>query len=192
MSSTDSEHDCALKKCVGKGLNGLKLQCNRCDRSYFVECLIKEDEIFELLRQTHILNLKDDELVSNTSNENLQKFNTVIGKNTLIEFACKICKKECKTKDKFKKMENEIKIKSDKMKMLELKLKEMNEKEQEWIKLNSKLSGDLKESRKIIQEMTDEREEPNEWMENDEENNLKPGFRIQDFYLRSDKFLFCT
>lgn len=169
MAGKDNLHDCKVEKCEGRGLNGMKLQCNRCKREFFIECLITDDGIFQLLELTNLLKRGTDKLVANMNDENIMKFKMILGKNTLIEFACKICKTECSTYEKFKKMENEIKIKKDKIKALEQKVKSVCDQEEQLESMNKQLEEELKECRRIIQEMTDDKDTPHDWNENNKE-----------------------
>lgn len=86
----EDEHDCVTNKCKGEKTNGMNVICSECKKKWFIECLTKEDDIFELMLATKILKEnKDAKHEYNVSSQTMKTFYRVIGTNTSINFKCK-------------------------------------------------------------------------------------------------------
>lgn len=158
----DDIYKCKNENCEGDGkrMGELFLECYRCEKKHYLQCIIfDEEDVLGMV--TAIKLIKRDERTkafeTNITSETIENFNTIIGDNTSFKYICKKClKTEGKTiemletiktlKKKLNKMENELKTVKDKLE---------NEKQN-----NMELNENLKTKVKLIEEMTDRMDEP--------------------------------
>lgn len=111
MPKISADHSCTKTKCKGQTLGELFVDCNRCGRRWFMECLQEEDEIYELLKAIGLIRLELNErseakTITSVTEDKKNIFNTIIGKDSPIEYVCLQCKKrEGSTRTKIKKLE---------------------------------------------------------------------------------------
>lgn len=132
MPKIKDTHDCEKMGCKGEKLKGIKIECNRCDKIWYLECWVDEDDVYELLKCIGMIKLtseNDDINIKTSVNEQKKEIlNTIIGPDTSIEYVCITCKKDGKTKNKIRLMNKEIeqlnkKLETESEKYIDLKRK---------------------------------------------------------------------
>lgn len=174
MPKVDENHDCAKIGCKGGNFKGMKVECNQCDKIWFLQCLIDEDDMYELMKCVGMVKLaqENDDINKKTSvnDQKRESFNAIIGENTSIEYACMTCKRKGSTKNKIKSMEKEIERLNEKLNMESDKYKDLN-------KQYEKQSKTIHENEKVIQTLTKANEKLNEQNKNvmnvDSEKKMK-------------------
>lgn len=171
MVKINADHDCVGKKCKGETLDGLKIECNRCEKQWLLECLINENEIYELIKAIGIITLKVDDAkgkvqtVATVTEEKTNILNTIIGKESPIEYVCLTCKKkEGSTRNKLKQMETA-------MERMNRKIQNEKEKYIEQQKTIENLNQTINENQKTINELTQAIEEKDQLIEQNKTRN---------------------
>lgn len=170
MPEITSEHDCRTDECKGELFKGLKLDCNQCDKSWRLECVIKQDSVYELAVAIGLVVEEEKKNVAKVNDETKAKFGKIIGGESLFEFACITCREKGKTRERIKEMETEI----ERWKEV---VKEKNEKCDEMEKKNNDLQETINENQRVIQQMTDAADNPESLGERDgqSESNVTHG-----------------
>lgn len=143
------EHNCVDEKCKGKIVNGLKLECGRCKKSWFLDCLLEKSEnnIFDMVKATKLVVIAEDDKDKydyNVTTETIQTFNKIMGKDSSIEFACNVCKnKETKIEKENEEMKREIK-------RLKIRLEEEGETLREVNERNEKICEAINEKTELF------------------------------------------
>lgn len=171
MAGTDN-HSCAKKKCKGEKLKGMTIKCSKCNEIFYLDCVITEDGLCELALEIKLIKTVDGELKSNVTEETKEKFNSIFKTDSLVKFACKICKSEGKTNERMKNIEKENGEKEEEIERLKEKLSDECKTVLELNKQNEDLNDILRQNKQLIQELTDKNDEPEEWIENDKNMEL--------------------
>lgn len=104
--SKNNVHSCEESGCKGEMTNGTYLICNECKKKWYMECLIEENDIFELMMILNIVVKKNDKYTYNITTETKEALEKVIGNNEAIRYACNMCRKTTESeKEKMKKVE---------------------------------------------------------------------------------------
>lgn len=158
----DSNHDCRSDECKADLFKGLKLNCNQCDKIWRLECVIQEEDVYELATLIGIIRYDEEKnkRIASVNEQKKETFNRIIGEDTSIEYACKTCREKGATRERIKQMEKEI----ERMKETE---KGMNKKYNEMEKKINELQETISEEQKVIQQMTDAADNPERWRERD-------------------------
>lgn len=174
MPKINAEHDCGKLKCDGKKLNGMNVGCSRCDKVWYLECLIDENEIYELLKAIGLITLELDQneasnkikVKTNVTDENKDVFNAILGRDSPIEYVCLACKKKGKTKERIKSLENTIIKLDDKMK------NEIDQKKKLEKQIDMQTTS-VEENQKLINDLTMEIQQKNEIIEMQKQENAR-------------------
>lgn len=118
-------HKCNENNCAGSRFSGCNLLCSRCLLPKFVECVSDRTEMTELLKLLCIT--PDRPVTQSLANENMNKMNTLFGKDSSIKFVCP----QCLENGSFLqfKMKFEEKVKSLEKKNTELRKEKKNTEE---------------------------------------------------------------
>lgn len=164
----DANLDCVKKKCTGEKLNGLNIDCNRCDKKWFLECLINENEINVLMNTIGLIETKQDEssgqtkTVTNVTERKKTILNTIIGKESPIEYVCLTCKKLYgSTRNKIKNMEAALIKMNEKIKSTEKKTDALQ-------KQIEQKQTEVDDSQRTINELTKQIEQKDKIIEQNE------------------------
>lgn len=168
MPKINAEHDCKREKCKGDKFKQIKIECNRCEKDWMLDCLIEEDEIYELVKAIGLITLKQDEtrgevIVTKVTDEKKAIFKLIIGKESPIEYVCLTCKKKGgSTKVKLKQLDEayedvktQLMTEKDTNNELKQKISDQNNKINDNEQLISQLTQNLEEKDRIIKRYTD-------------------------------------
>lgn len=157
--SKNTAHICEERGCKGEMTNGTNLICNECKKKAYLECLIEENYVFELMLILNIVVKKNEKYTYNITTETKNALEKVIGSNGAIRYACNMCRKTTEgEKDKAKKIEKENRKLKEEIKNLKAKLEDECETVKEINEQNEKQNELLNKKNKLIQQLTDEKE----------------------------------
>lgn len=155
-------HDCESENCRGESSNGLILLCNLCNKRCFLKCLLKNEEVFELMSAVEILIYEDSKWITNINDDTKKSLSKIIGTDKLFQFHCIQCKNDRLTKKEVLKLNEEANKYKNKYNDLLKKMKEQKE-------LNEQLEKQIEENKTLIQELTDEKENPENFDDDNDE-----------------------
>lgn len=133
-------------------------------KKWYLECLAFETDIFEMMKATKILAIKDKRYEYNVTTDTKITFNKIIGNNEAIRYTCNICRTKCDAeKEKMKEKEHDEMREEIYFTIVKLKtqLEDECETVREMNRLNEELSNAINEKNKMIQQLTDEHDTPN-------------------------------
>lgn len=157
--SKNTVHSCEERGCKGEMTNGANLICNECKKKWYLECLIEENDIFELMMILNIVVKKNEKYTYNITTETKKALEKVIGSNEAIRYACNMCRKKTESvNDKAKKLERENKKLKDEINNLKTKLEDECETVKEMNEQNEIKSELLNEKNQMIKQLTNENE----------------------------------
>lgn len=94
-------------------------------KKWYMECLIEENDILELMMILNIVVKKNEKYTYNITTETKEALEKVIGNNEAIIYACNMCRKTTESKkEKTKKVEKENKKLKEEIKNLKTKLED--------------------------------------------------------------------
>lgn len=161
MPRINENHDCKRDGCEGEKFKGMKVECNTCDKIWFLDCLVEEDDMYELMKTIGLVTLTQNEtnktitLKTKWTEEKQNTYNAIIGNQTSIEYACITCNSINSTKKRIKMMEKEIGKLNEQLKIENDKCKELKEK-------NEELNNRIMNTNTMLQELRKENDELNE------------------------------
>lgn len=162
MAKVNADHNCVRMKCKGDKLGELHVNCNRCGKKWFIECLKDEDEIYELTKAIGLIKIESDsngeiKVTAQVTDTKKEIFNTIMGKDSPIEYVCLQCKKkEGSTRTKIAKIEKQI------VDMKEWKQKQEQKQEQEINEYKAKLLECEEKVKEMKIEMENDKHKINE------------------------------
>lgn len=139
------EHNCDKNKCKGPKMSGVFFVCAKCKSKSFVDCVLGEEEVSNLLISIEMATILNGRLIFNSAKSTVSKqtFDSIFHDQSLIKFICKGC---------------DVDLQNQAVQMNENEqLKEEVEAQKTLIQ---SLKNELKERDDIIKNLTDSDENP--------------------------------
>lgn len=163
-------HDCEEEKC-GENTTSPALVCYACGKISYARCVGDREEIFEFLKAIKVVKYddKDKRYKLYMDDENKRKLEQIISTDTMIRFVCEKCALNGSEKEKIEKIERDLIRVKNVNNDLQAKLDEESRRVEELEKKNRELEEMAASNRKVIEELTEAAENPNEMVESEAE-----------------------